>query len=115
MVVRYPNGDEAQYVMTVFDCKVVSGQVRPDMDETIRARFVAAQFDQLDTSRWTREVTAPALRAAGSHGLLAPEGTGIHALMNFVAGLSPSRLDVDGEEDALCAATTRTPACDGYI
>lgn len=41
-VVRYPNGDETQYVMLVFDCAVRGGAPRADGDETLEVRYVAA-------------------------------------------------------------------------
>jgi 8-oxo-dGTP diphosphatase len=40
-VVRYPNGDESQYVSTVFACAVCSGAPRGDGAETLAARFFA--------------------------------------------------------------------------
>lgn len=41
-VVRYPNGDESQYVMIVFQCAVRGGALRPDGDEITEARFWTA-------------------------------------------------------------------------
>lgn len=38
-IVRYPNGDEAQYVMTVFECDRVGGQPRPDGQETAEVAY----------------------------------------------------------------------------
>lgn len=71
-VVRYPNGDETQYVMTVFDCKVVGGNVRPNTDETTEARFVAAdEFNALEASPWTRDVL-PMLYGRPDHALFLP-------------------------------------------
>ena len=56
-VVRYPNGDESQYVMIVFDCEIVSGQLRTNTDETIDARFVGEdEFGALQVSPWTHDV-----------------------------------------------------------
>ncbi len=56
-VVRYPNGDESQYVMTVFECAIVGGEAAPDHDETVELRWVgAAEFSRLHVSPWTREV-----------------------------------------------------------
>jgi 8-oxo-dGTP pyrophosphatase MutT (NUDIX family) len=74
-VVRYPNGDETQYVMTVFDCAVVGGHLRPDHDETIELRFVAAdEFGRLEASRWAREVL-PLLYARQDRTLFHPART----------------------------------------
>ena len=71
-VVRYPNGDESQYVMTVFDCSVVGGNLRPDTDETIEARFIARdEFEHLQASPWTREVL-PLIYARPTRALFAP-------------------------------------------
>ena len=56
-VVRYPNGDEAQYVMTVFECEVDGGVAVPDHDETTELRWVVpAEFERLRVSPWTRSV-----------------------------------------------------------
>jgi ADP-ribose pyrophosphatase YjhB (NUDIX family) len=38
-VVRYPNGDEAQYVITAFGGAVVGGAARPDLDETTATQY----------------------------------------------------------------------------
>ena len=38
-VVRYPNGDETQYISTIFECAVESGTLRADGEETTDARF----------------------------------------------------------------------------
>jgi 8-oxo-dGTP pyrophosphatase MutT (NUDIX family) len=73
-VVRYPNGDESQYVMVVFECEVIGGQLCTETDETIEARFVAANdFEDLDASPWTREVL-PLLYARTDRALFAPAG-----------------------------------------
>jgi 8-oxo-dGTP pyrophosphatase MutT (NUDIX family) len=56
-VVRYSNGDEAQYVMTVFECSPISGILNDSNDEITAARFVSeAEFNTLATPRWTRDV-----------------------------------------------------------
>jgi 8-oxo-dGTP pyrophosphatase MutT (NUDIX family) len=68
-VVRYPNGDETQYVMIVFDCRVVGGELNSDTDETIDARFVdEAEFQQLQVPPWARE-TLPLLYGRPDHTL----------------------------------------------
>jgi 8-oxo-dGTP pyrophosphatase MutT (NUDIX family) len=38
-IVRYANGDEAQYVIIAIDCSIVQGTPRPDHDETSEVRF----------------------------------------------------------------------------
>jgi len=56
-VVRYSNGDETQYVMTVFECSWLSGQLGDSNDEITAARFVTeGEFNTLAAPRWTREV-----------------------------------------------------------
>ncbi len=56
-VVRYPNGDETQYVMTVFDCAVRGGALRADGDETLEARYVGAgEARALPLTPWLRHV-----------------------------------------------------------
>ena len=52
-VVRYPNGDESQYISSIFECAVDSGALRADGHETLAVRFVP--FDeaiQLSLSPW---------------------------------------------------------------
>jgi 8-oxo-dGTP pyrophosphatase MutT (NUDIX family) len=38
-IVRYANGDETQYVSTMFECQLVGGEIEPDGDEIVVARF----------------------------------------------------------------------------
>jgi hypothetical protein len=38
--VRYPNGDEVEYVVTVFDCEVVGGSPIDSNEETKRLAYV---------------------------------------------------------------------------
>ena len=38
-VVRYPNGDETQYIMTAFECRARRGHPRGDGEETLEARY----------------------------------------------------------------------------
>lgn len=38
-VIQYPNGDETQYVSTMFECEILSGELRTESDETEGARF----------------------------------------------------------------------------
>jgi len=56
-VIRYGNGDETQYVMSVFECSVMSGQLAGASDEVTACRFVSeTEFRTLAVSQWTREV-----------------------------------------------------------
>jgi ADP-ribose pyrophosphatase YjhB (NUDIX family) len=46
----YPNGDIASYVATVFECKVVSGEMAPDYEESLDVRYFSeAELDSIHT------------------------------------------------------------------
>jgi 8-oxo-dGTP pyrophosphatase MutT (NUDIX family) len=54
-VVRYPNGDEAQYVIVAFGCVVVGGQLRVDGEETTAVRYWSeAEVSSLTLAPWLR-------------------------------------------------------------
>ena len=54
-VVRYPHGDEAQYVITAFGAAVVGGAPRPDGDETTAVRYWSeAEAGALPLAPWLR-------------------------------------------------------------
>jgi len=56
-VVTYPNGDRTSYLMTVFECRPVSGAARPDRHEiTELGYFAHEQLAALDLSAWARIV-----------------------------------------------------------
>ena len=56
-IVSYPNGDRTAYVMTVFECEVLSGVLRAASDETNAAAFVtAAELSAYRTSPWVKHV-----------------------------------------------------------
>jgi 8-oxo-dGTP pyrophosphatase MutT (NUDIX family) len=58
-LVRYANGDETNYVMTVFACRTIGGTPRPDGDETLDVRFVARDaVAGLDVAPWVPIVLA---------------------------------------------------------
>ena len=38
-IFAYPNGDQVQPVILFFECRVVGGELRPDMQEIIGARY----------------------------------------------------------------------------
>lgn len=40
-VVRYPNGDESQYISAIFECVVESGTLQSSSGETLAARFMS--------------------------------------------------------------------------
>lgn len=51
--VRYENGDEVSYVMTVFQAKIRAGTPRPDGIESLEVRFfAAAEIERLRTAAW---------------------------------------------------------------
>jgi 8-oxo-dGTP pyrophosphatase MutT (NUDIX family) len=67
-LVRYDNGDEAIYVMSVFSCRVIGGRERPDGVETLEVRyFSSSELETLATPLWARALL-PGLLAGGSPG-----------------------------------------------
>jgi 8-oxo-dGTP diphosphatase len=38
-LITYPNGDQVQAVISFFECRVVSGELEPDMEEILEARY----------------------------------------------------------------------------
>jgi 8-oxo-dGTP pyrophosphatase MutT (NUDIX family) len=56
-VVRYPNGDETQYVSAIFECDVKSGTLRADGDEVQAARYWSLdEAARLPLSPWLVDV-----------------------------------------------------------
>ena len=56
-VVEYPNGDRAGYVLTLFDCRIVDGEISPDGIELAAARFVTLdEAFSMRISPWMRHV-----------------------------------------------------------
>ena len=54
-VVTYPNGHQAAYVNTVFDCEIRGGALRRFTDETVDAAFVgAAELDDYRMTPWAK-------------------------------------------------------------
>jgi 8-oxo-dGTP pyrophosphatase MutT (NUDIX family) len=65
-VVRYPNGDEAQYVIIAFECVIESGVLRPDCDETVAVQLCSpAEASALPLAPWLRSVL-PIVYARGA-------------------------------------------------
>jgi 8-oxo-dGTP pyrophosphatase MutT (NUDIX family) len=55
--VIYENGDEVSYVMAVYECRHLSGQLRPDKEEILEAQYFSQlELDSLELSPWTRNV-----------------------------------------------------------
>jgi 8-oxo-dGTP pyrophosphatase MutT (NUDIX family) len=56
-VVRYANGDETQYVSTIFSCVVRSGVLRADGQETVATRYCTAEEARaLPLAQWLASV-----------------------------------------------------------
>jgi 8-oxo-dGTP pyrophosphatase MutT (NUDIX family) len=65
-VVRYPNGDETQYVSTIFSCVVRGGALEADGVEAVAARFwTEEEARNLPLASWLTAVL-PLLFAASS-------------------------------------------------
>ena len=61
---QYRNGDRVSFSMTVFEARVLGGALRPDGDETLEVRWVAAnELDGLHLQPWAPRV----LREAWEH------------------------------------------------
>jgi 8-oxo-dGTP pyrophosphatase MutT (NUDIX family) len=64
--VNYANGDQVAYVMTVFECTVLEGELRPDGRETLELRYFAeAELAGLRLPSWARVVLPDAFRGRG--------------------------------------------------
>lgn len=61
--ITYRNGDQVTYVMTVFECRVLTGALQVDGEETLQARFFRSdQVESLTLSPWLRVVLADVFR-----------------------------------------------------
>jgi len=55
--VVYSNGDQVTYVMTVYECKIIGGELTPDNSETLELRYVgASELADLDLAPWASVV-----------------------------------------------------------
>lgn len=55
--ITYANGDVVAYVITAFECRRLGGEIRPDGDEVLEARYVAAdELRDLPLSAWATVV-----------------------------------------------------------
>lgn len=55
--ITYTNGDEVAYVITAFECRIVGGEITPDGDEVLEARwFGIDELSGLVLSNWARSV-----------------------------------------------------------
>ena len=72
-VVRYPNGDETQYVSTIFSCVVRGGALAADGTETIAARFwTADEARNLPLASWLTGVLPLLFTASASEAWFEP-------------------------------------------
>jgi 8-oxo-dGTP pyrophosphatase MutT (NUDIX family) len=66
-IVTYPNGDETQYVIIAFACTVAGGELRPDGDETVEARFWSqAEAAALPMPAWLHGILPDAFARTGA-------------------------------------------------
>ena len=57
--VRYPNGDEVQYVIAAFSCQVIGGRLRGQTDETLDAKYWSeSEAARLSLAPWLRSALA---------------------------------------------------------
>ena len=49
-IFAYPNGDQVQVVVVFFECRVMGGELWPDMEEIIEARYFGPE-DELPPMR----------------------------------------------------------------
>jgi ADP-ribose pyrophosphatase YjhB (NUDIX family) len=71
-VVRYPNGDEVQYAIMAFRCRVISGELRADGEETMAVRYwSAAELATLPTPPWLQTIRALIFDGADASSALA--------------------------------------------
>jgi 8-oxo-dGTP pyrophosphatase MutT (NUDIX family) len=74
--VRYRNGDECACVMAAFECRVRSGALRLDGEESLELRYFARdEIDALDLAPWARIVLPAAFANRGRSHLAAPTWT----------------------------------------
>jgi len=51
--INYENGDESGYVMTVYEAKIISGELKPDGEEILDIKFFSYEDTKnIQTGRW---------------------------------------------------------------
>jgi len=56
-LVEYSNGDQCTYVMTLFECEVIGGEMIPNDPETLELRYFSKkELREVDLSPWARKV-----------------------------------------------------------
>lgn len=64
--VTYPNGDVVSYVMTVYECRVVSGEMAPDNEEILEIRYFSkTELESTQTLPWVRIILRDVFHASG--------------------------------------------------
>jgi 8-oxo-dGTP pyrophosphatase MutT (NUDIX family) len=63
--IRYANGDEVAYVMTVFECEVNGGELRPDGEEAVRAGWFGVDDLPAGLAPWAQLVLPAAMTNRG--------------------------------------------------
>ena len=65
--VWYANGDEVGYVMAIYECRAIGGELKPDQQEIAEARFFSADdLHSVTLSRWARLVVPELMRTPGA-------------------------------------------------
>src|SRR5712691_11418981 len=65
--VWYANGDEVAYVMAIYECRTVGGELKADQEEIAEARFFSlGDLASVTLSRWARLVVPDLMRNRGS-------------------------------------------------
>lgn len=63
---RYANGDQVSYVMNVFECRRLDGDLRPDGEEVLEAGyFTPDELVNLNLGTWARIVVPPLVAGRG--------------------------------------------------
>ena len=76
-VVRYPNGDETQYVSCMFECEIVSGALQADGDETQGAEFWSEpEASQLPLAPWLTGILSRLFEPSSDAWFESPSHTG---------------------------------------
>lgn len=76
-MMRYPNGDQAQYLDLTFRCRAVSGEARVNDDESLEVRwFTLAELAELELDEYVRYRLELALAGKAEAAFSFTPGTG---------------------------------------
>ena len=65
--VWFANGDEVGYVMAIYECRMIGGELKPDPQEIAEARFFSLdELGGVTLSRWARLVVPELMRTRGA-------------------------------------------------